>query len=342
MRTNRTFLIVIFTLLFLIFGVIYHIWANWGLITIHANKMPLGKVIASMERQGHATIQTDIPLDVPVTMDIVRYTLPNALETLSTDTNSRWRMLFFVAGDKATLKQGESSWFGGQRPDGWRMVSFPMGGMFGGVLASDDEDAAPPDPRNDVWTPQTPAPAPVQTFFKEAAELTNAGFAFPETWNPTVKSMLHPGRVTKVVSKLVSYAGGKYDEVFFLSLNGRGGGGGYRGGGGDNGPNTADDDFRPDPNLLAERTQNEINQLPPDQKAQAQQNFNTWKAFWQSLQGMTDDQRREAIEQRMQDPQVQDQIQNMQDGREGRMNHDERMQHFANYVNRKMSITGRP
>src|SRR5580704_5294526 len=119
--------------------------------------MPLGKVIASMERQGHAKIQTDLPLDTAVTMKVDKVQLTDALETLSVVTISRWRLLYFAAGDNATLKKGETSWFTGQRPDGWQMVSFPMGGMFS--FTDSDEDEAPPDPRLDSWTPKTPGPA---------------------------------------------------------------------------------------------------------------------------------------------------------------------------------------
>ena len=335
LAVNRTQVLAITVVLLLIFAVIYHIWAGWGLITIHAKQEPLGKVIASMERQGHAKIQTDIPGDTAVTMDVVKVPLTDALETLSVVTESRWRLLYFAAGDKSTLKSAELSWFSGQRPDGWKMVSFPMGNT---IALDDDEDAAPLDPRGDIWTPRTAAPAPVQTFFLEAAQLTNAGFAFPDAWNPTVQYAPRPGMVNRVVPKLISAAGGREDEVFFLSKpaargprNGAGGAGAGLSG-----------NFRPDFDLLAARTQSEINRLPPDERGQAQINFDTEQAFRKSLQDMTDDQRRQAFLQHMQDPQVQQQIANRLDARDGRMNHQQRLQHFQSYVNRKLAATGKP
>jgi hypothetical protein len=334
---NRTKALVSATVFLLVFAIVYYIWANWGLVTIHAKNEPLSKVIASMERQGHANIQTDMSGDTPVTMDCVKVPLTDALETLSTVSDSRWRLLFFVAGDKATLKAGESSWFSGQQPDGWKMISFSMGGMGSNIsaLVADDSYDTPLDPREDVWTPKQAAPAPVQSYFVEAASLTNAGFAFPGDWNPSVDRMPPAGKITKSVPKLISYAGGREDQVFFLSQNGRR-------------PTTADnsqnqgDDLRPDPDLIAERTQNEINRLPDDVRQEAQRNFDTQRAFWDSLKNMTDDERRQALQQHAQDPQVQDMIAAQQDSRDGRMNHDQRMQHYANYVNRKMAATGRP
>ena len=325
---NRTQALVAAVVLLLLFAIIYHIWANWGLVTIHAKNEPLGKVIASMQRQAHAKIQTDLALDTAVTMDCVKVPLTDALETLSVRTESRWRFLYFVASDKSTIKTAEVSWFSGQRPDGWKMVSFPMSNLL------QDDDAPPLDPREDVWTPKTAAPAPVQTFFLEAAQLTNAGFAFPQDWNPTVTSSPSSGVVERVIPKLISAAHGRRDELFFLSKNNRPGPGGPDGGG-DAGLTGFD------PALFAIRVQNEINRLPPEERTAAQSNFDAEQAFRASLKDMTDDQRRAAWLAHLQDPAVQDAIANRMDGRDGRMNHDQRTQRFSNYVNRKASISGK-
>jgi hypothetical protein len=329
---NRTQALVISTVLLLIFAIIYHIWAGWGLITIHAKGMPLGKVIASMERQGRANIQTDMSLDTPVTMNVDKVHLNYALEVLSTVTDSRWRLLFFAAGDKATLDIGEKAWFAGQQPTDWKMLSFPMGNLV--PLTDDSADSVPPDPRTDAWTPKTTAPNPLQTFFAEAAMATNAGFAFPTDWNPTVDKAPSAGVVQHVLPKLISDARGHDDEIFFLSQNGR------RPGGQAGGPGPGSD-LQFDPDLLAERVQSQIDRLPPEQKADAQSNFDVQEAFRKSLQGMTDDERRAAWMAHMQDPVIQQMIQNRQDGRDAMMNHDQRVQRFSNYVNRKMSITGK-
>jgi hypothetical protein len=322
---NRTQFLIGTTVFLLVFAIVYHIWANWGLITIHAKQEPLAKVIASMQRQGHAKIETDIPLDTPVTMDVVKAPLPDALETLAVCTDARWRLLYFVAGDKATLKTGEATWFGGQRPDGWRMVSFPMGNMI-----PLDDDPPPMDPRQDVWQPKTAAPAPVQTFFAEAAQLTNAGFAFPADWNPTVTSTPPSGVVDHVVPKLIKAASGHEDELFFVSKGHRGNRGDFAGG-----------DFHFNPDMFAEKIQAEINRLPPEEKSEAQANFDTEKAFRDSLKDLSDEQRRAAWMQHMQDPQVQQAIANRMDSRDARMGHDQRMQHWSNYVNRKLAATGK-
>ena len=326
---NRTQGLALLTAFLLVFVVVHHIWANWGLITIHARQEPIGKVIASIERQGHAKIETDISGDTPVTMDVVKVPLTQALEALSVVSESRWRLLYFVAGDQSSLKSAELSWFGGQKPDGWKLVSFPMGG--GVNMFTDDPDQAPLDPRGDLWTPKTAAPAPVQTFFSEAAQATNAGFAFPEAWNPNVNSAPKPGIVNKVIPKLISAAGGRQDQMFFLTKMTRRG----------NGDRPQGDGQQLDPDLLAERAQNEINRLPDDERADAQANFDSMQAFRKSLDGMDPDARRDAWMQHMQDPQVQQQMANQADSRDSLMNHDQRLQRMQNYVNRKLSAMGK-
>lgn len=332
LNVNRAQALAVATALLLLYAVISHIWAGWGLITVHAKAEPLSKVLATMQRQGHAKIQTDLPLDTPVTMDVNKVQLTDALETLSVVTEARWRLLYFIAGDKATLNTGETAWFGGQHPDGWKMLSFQMGG---GMFNFGDPDAAPLDPRGDTWSPKTAAPAPVQTFLTEASQATNASFAFPVAWNPTVTRVPSSGTVTKVVPKLVSAAGGHEEQMFFLAKNERRGPRQDRGGG----PVTGD--FHPDFDLLAQRAQNEINRLPDDQRADAQAFFNSQEAFRKSLAGMTDDQRRQAFMQHMQDPQLQDQMAAQQDARDARSTHNQRMQRMQNYVNRKLTAMGK-
>jgi len=325
---NKNQILAIVTVVLLFVAVVYHIWADWGLVTIHAKQMPLGKVIASIERQGHARIETDIDSSTPVTMDVVKVPLSYALEKLSVVASARWRLLYFAAGDKATLKTGEDAWFGGQHPTDWTMLSFPLGNM---IQLDDDEDAPVLDPRQDTYTPKAPAPAALQTYFTEAAQATTAGFAFPTAWNPTVDSTPAGSIVEKIIPKLISKAHGRSDQVFYLTANNQ-----NRGQGG-----FADNLTQLDPDLLAQRVQDEINRLPPEQKTEAQNNFDAQRAFQATLVNMTQEERAAAWMQHLQDPAFQQGMMNRQDARDAMMNHDQRMQRYSNYVNRKLSATGK-
>ncbi|HEX4083907.1 MAG TPA: hypothetical protein VHY22_03270 [Chthoniobacteraceae bacterium] len=327
---NRSQKLVAATVLLLVAAVAHHVWANWGLVTIHAKGMPLSRVIGSMARQGHARIETDLAGDTPVTVYFDKLPLPEALERVTAVTDSRWRLLFFAAPDKSAIRAAEVAWFGGQRPDGWQMMSFPMGGS---TVSLGDDDTAPLDPRGDLWTPRTAAPAPVQTFFKEAAQVTNASFAFPAIWNPTVSSAPKAGIVASAAPELIRKAGGREDEIFFLSKTNRRPP--------RNGDDNGDEANEPDMALLTERTQNEINRLPPAERAQAQSVFDTGQAFWKSLQGLSEADREAALQKHFMDPNVLNQISNRVDQRESMMSHQQRLQHYQNYVSRKLTAMGK-
>src|SRR5438552_3856579 len=81
----------------------WSIWSGWGLITVHAKAEPLGKVIAQIERQGGVTLRTDLKSDTQVTMNVEKVPLTEALETLATVTDARWRLAYFMADDKTKI-----------------------------------------------------------------------------------------------------------------------------------------------------------------------------------------------------------------------------------------------
>jgi hypothetical protein len=327
---SRAKALAISTLLLLVFAVAHHIWANWGLVTVHARQQPLARVISSIQRQGRATIQTDLPGDTLVSMDCVKVPVADALETLAANTQSRWRLVYIAAGTRTALKS--FAWAGSQVPDGWKMLSIP----FGNIAAFAGDDAPAQDPRQDPWTLKTAAPAPIQSFFLEAAQATNASFAFPADWNPNVKSAPASGIVDKLIPKLVSAANGYHTEVFLLT---RGGQRGPR----NNDAAAADPQaLQIDPDLLAQRAQNQINRLPDAERIEAQVAFDSEMAFRKSIAAITDpDARRAAMQQHMQDPAVQQMMANRMDGADGRLSHDQRVQHNQNYVNRKLAAMGK-
>lgn len=329
---SRVKALAITTLLLLVFAVSHHIWANWGLVTIHARQQPLAKVVSSIQRQGRATIRTDLPGDTLVTMDCDKVPVADALETLAANTQSRWRLVYIAAGTRTALKSFTLS--GSQVPDGWKMLSIP----FGNIAAFASDDAPAQDPRQDPWTLKTAAPAPIQSFFLEAAQATNASFAFPADWNPSVKSAPASGIVDKLVPKIVSAAKGYETQIFLLT---KGGQRGPR-----NNDTAAAGDQPPalqiDPDLLAQRAQNQINRLPDAQRIEAQVAFDSEMAFRKSLAGITDPAARlAAMQQHMQDPAVQQMMANRMDGADGRMSHDQRVQRNQSYVNRKLAAMGK-
>ena len=87
------------TALLVVGAVFYHLWANWGLVTVHSAKDPLSQVIRAIEKQGHVTVKTDLDPATPVHLNVDKVVVSEALETLAAATDARWRLTFIVAGD---------------------------------------------------------------------------------------------------------------------------------------------------------------------------------------------------------------------------------------------------
>jgi hypothetical protein len=82
LRDRRFILGAVFVVL-LLANIIYYGFSGWGLITVKAREVPLGKVIKSIEWQGWVKIYTNLPLDTPITMSVYRVPLAEAMETLA-------------------------------------------------------------------------------------------------------------------------------------------------------------------------------------------------------------------------------------------------------------------
>src|SRR5688572_2920028 len=98
---KRNHWLALAVLLLLVGNILWHVVGNWGLITIHAENKPLAEIIRSIEKQGGATIRTDLDQTLPVRMHVDKVTLGEALETLSELTEARCRLAYFFAADKA-------------------------------------------------------------------------------------------------------------------------------------------------------------------------------------------------------------------------------------------------
>lgn len=327
-------------------NIIWRVYAGWGLITVHADAQPLTAVIASIQRQAHVTIKTDLPADTNVTMHVNKVPLTEALETLAAVTDARWRLAYFLAADSGAVRGAVADFSAGKLPDGWRQIYLPMPGM---LVAG--EDAPMPDPRTDPWTVKPPAEATLQGYLEEAAKNVNAAFLLPESWNPPVKSQPRSGAISSTLPKLASAVGGKSEELFLLTSGQRGRRGGPQGDGGgeqaDGAPLqpgrslAANDSGRPrmDPDALAERMQSEINRLPSDQRAAAQAQFNKDRDFWKSLRDLPPEQRREKVQEYMNDPANQQRMEDRQARGDARRTPQQRLQRYQRYVQRKQAAT---
>lgn len=339
---NRHRLLLSATALLVIGAVAHHIWANWGLITIHSEKEPLAQVIRAIEKQGHITLKTDLDPATPVRMNVDKVVVSEALETLAAVTDARWRLAFIVAGDKAAISTVVASLTAGQRPAGWKTAFVPTPPIG-------EEPLIPPDPRHAVWTVADPAEPKVQAYLEAAARQVSAMFLYPESWNPDVTSAPKTGPVTKVIPRLASAAHGQSEAIFLLQKGGGGrpdgagaraevaggpdGGGASRlaGIGGGRG-------F--DPAAMEERAKAEIAKLPAAQRPAAEAELAERKAFFERLKDLTPEQRRAKFEELMSDPSRQEKMEARTAAQDARRSPAQRLARSHGYVDRKAQVNG--
>jgi hypothetical protein len=324
--------------------VVHYIWAHWGLVTVHSKGQSLSQVIRSIEKQGHVTIKTNLDLTTPVVMNVDEVALAEAMETLSVATESRWRLAYIVGPDKGTVSSAVSNFSTGQRNEGWKMFFVPL------MQAGTEPDLLP-DPRKDSWVVKPVSDSNLQAYLQEAAKNVSASFLVPESFNPAVKAPPKSGAISSALPKLVSSAKGKYQEIFLLQGSNRqadrGDGeqrrdrsddgeprfaGNFGGDGGQRGRGFGD--------AMEERIQNEINKLPPSDRAAAQQEHDERKKFFESLRDMTPEQRQQAIQTMMSDPTTQEKMDNASAARDSRRSPQQKAARAQNYLQRLAAARG--
>ena len=331
---NRNRWLIPLTALLVVGAVVQHVWANWGLVTIHSQKEPLAQIIREIEKQGHITLKTDLDPATPVRMNVDKVVVSEALETLAAVTDARWRLAFIVAGDKAAISTVVASLTAGERPAGWKTAFVPTPPVA-------DEPLIPPDPRLAVWNVTAPAEPKAQAYLEAAARQVSAMFLYPESWNPDVTSAPKSGPITKVLPRLASAAHGQAEAMFLLQKGG--GRPDFAGGGGppDAGgiaARIADGGRAFDPAAMEERARAEIAKLPAAQRSAAEAELAERKAFFESLKDLTPEQRRAKFEEMMSDPSRQEKMEARMAAQDARRSPEQRLDRAHKYVNQKAQM----
>lgn len=324
------------TLLLLVGYISWYVWGNWGLITIHSEAKPLAEIIRSIEKQGRVTVKTDLDPTTTVRMYVDKVKLSEALETLSTLTESRWRLTYLVAPDKGAIESALGTFVAGQRVEGWKALSVP-------VPQFNDEPAVLPDPRADPWAVKPATEPKLQAYLQQAARSVSASFIYPESWNPDVSAPPKSGPIAKIFPQLAKAAQGQYEEVFLLQGGGRGGPDGR---GDEDGPRFASFDGRRSGfdrdrggfDAMEERMQAEINKLPPAEREAAQKEHDERRKFFESMRDMTPEQRSAKMQEFMNDPNMQDKMEKGMSSSDARRSPQQRLARAKKYVDNKAAI----
>lgn len=322
--------------------------SGWGLVTLKYENAPLSKVIKSLEWQGGIKVVTNADLKKPVTIYVEDVSAYDALETLAARVDGDARLAFVAAPDAGQVSKVVSAFMVGTDPGGWKVFSAGWGG--GGGMGAFD---TPVDPRKIEWKVSEGADKNLQTLLDQGAQKTGALFAVPQSWNPALAKLPAGGRVGDVAARAVKGAGGKYKEMFLLTVRPpqpprdnnnnndgqtagndgprweftrtvfspqRGGGGPGRGG---------------SQEWMAERVQAQIAQLPPAEQAEAKKQFDEMRAFWQSVRELPEDQRRAKMEEMMSNPAVQDRMEQRREAQDSRRSPEQREDRMRRYLDRK-------
>lgn len=183
MLQNRYVLGGLIIVVLLVANIIRFFLSGWGLITVRAHEVPLGQIVKSIEHQGWVTIYTNIDPTTPVSMDVIKVPLAEAMESLAANIpppentgggppggggggprgggggGAQWKLAFFTAPTSAGVKEEIRAFQGGGvADDDTKIYSFPTPLQ----MLSSDSGMPAADPRLQIWPGlKTPAAAPV-------------------------------------------------------------------------------------------------------------------------------------------------------------------------------------
>lgn len=376
---SRTQILVASVFVLLAVNMVWSLISNWGKISLDVNQVPLRKVIAEFERQGHIRLRSNLDPDTPVTLHLEKVPVAAALENLSVVTDSRWRLAYLMGPSKNELLSMLKDWEAGPRPDGWVWINHPVNlEMIAPQIADDPQDPRgervdfkpaaeptappppppgqdanatanangngggnpnPPNPNPDANTNPGQPPTELQPLLQQVTVLADAEAVVPTDWNPEVGAISARASIGSLMGKLAHAGHGSTYEVFLLSKEE------HRqrpdqAQNQDAGGPPPEGGPRMNPMRMAAGLQARIDRLPADQRKVAQASFDEMKAFWLSLKDLSPEDRRAKMAAMRNTPAFQDAMDQRQADRMAQMTPDQRDSRFQSYTSNKAAIKG--
>ena len=317
----------------LLLGIIVARWvAGWGLVTIHVTDAPLGTVITSIAKQGHVRIETSLDLTKPVSLDVDRVPVSEAIDDLAVRADASWRLVYLAAPTKADLETALISLRGTGKVDDWTTYFYPQPPF------ADAAGGETVDPRYLALSLEGTDKG-LPPLLNEAAQKSGALIAFPKDWSPAVSRLPKPNQVRKAIPSLVQSTHGKISELFLITERGRR----DRPPQGEAPPSTAQQQDQPppmNPAWIEQRQLAQIAKLPPEKQVAAKQELAERKAMFADMQKLSPEERRAKWQAMMADP---DRMEKMADRmliRDSKMTTQQRINRAVNYLTRKASAKG--
>ncbi len=330
--------------------------SGWGLVTVRAYDETFASIQRSIERQGGIRIVSNVPPETKLAMEVERVRPEEAVEVLAARVDGRWSVTFVAGPLEEDVQAGIAAIFAPDGDDSFRQ--FRAGG--GGFSPVD----VTPDVRKIRWTVSSMDEQTLGGYLDQFVQKTGAAVVIPSAWDPPQSKPPKGGEAAKALRAMVSAAGGRVEEVFAIVVRpqqddgdrgewgsdgawggGRSDGAATRGGGA---PTTSGGDrppapkSQPNPEWVRERMVAQIEQLPAAEREVAKRDFDEMSAFFAEMRALPPDQRRAAMEQRMNDPVVQERMQERELRRDLNRGPDKRAARYRSYVARKETRRNAP
>jgi len=185
---------------------------GWGTITLVFDKKPLSIVLRSFTSQSKLKVITDIDLNTPITIQVRRVPVAEALEAIQAAAESRGRLAFLIASDRGGLQNLISLMPQGNQ-SGIKSLEYRMPFLF--VPGTEDLPQWR-DPRDQVWNPSEQTKKDLLSLADDAAQKTDIRIFLYESWNPPVTKSLSSGPLRASLQSLAKSSGGKGELVYLL------------------------------------------------------------------------------------------------------------------------------
>jgi len=311
--------------------IVFVVWLLWpdGLITVDFKDAPFGRVLAEVQRQGRVPLASNVPPETPVTLQLVKVPLMEALETLATRVEGDVRAYCLMAPSKTQLAAGIAEIKGGKPSADWKMSWYPGGP--GAFFAE-----TPPDPRL-LRVRFEPMPDnSLQAGLGQVAQKTGILMASPTTWNPAIGAKLSEATANKLLGSMAAAVKGQSDQGFLIYVRERREDRGQEAEGGE-GPGwrraTRSEDVNPA--WIASRAEAAIEQLPPAQRTAAKAEMESMQSMMKEIRELPEDQRRAKMAEIMRSPAMQERMEAMASARDARRTPEQRAKRYKRYVERK-------
>ena len=315
------------------------IYSGWGTITLDFENKPLSAVLRSFTNQSNLKVITDLDLAKPITIRVRRVPVTEALEALQAAAESRGRLVFLAAPDRAGLQNLISLL---PRPDdksGIQSLEYRMPYMF---IPGNEELPQWRDPRDQLWTPtSTASPSSLVFLLEDAAQKTEIRIFFPKDWNPKLTKSTSSGPLRSSLPALAKSAKATSELAFLLPAPRS-----------ENAP-ALDAGSRPSPerwnqrwsegtplppDAFSARLQSRLSGLPADQVKDAQLSAEDSVKQYRDWLALSQDEKDKKMQEMIQDPNRQQRgsdrfIRGMR-----MMNPDQRAQRYSRYNTQKESV----